>query len=95
MTDRDSEDPGAADVIAAGGKLPPSRTMNDLLSIYQGPVLVCQGVLDPLNNATRRAEQFLTIRTGITADLLQLGHCPMDENAHLVASSIRRWLDRI
>ena len=65
--------------------------MNSLLHKYNGPVLLAQGRLDPLNNATMRAEAFLQIREDIQADLLPLGHCPMDEDGRLVADSIISW----
>ena len=58
--------------------------MNDLFREFRGPVLISQGALDPLNDATKRARQFESIREGVTVDLLPLGHCPMDENPHLV-----------
>lgn len=89
---RDSCDPGAADVIASGGKLPTPLTINDFFRIYDGPVLLAQGALDPLNNATQRALSFRAIRGNVLVDLLPLGHCPMDENPTLVASSIVRWM---
>ena len=69
--------------------------MNKLLSTYNGPVLICQGALDPLNNSTRRAELFSKIRSGVSVDLLQLGHCPMDEDAITVSSSIEKWMQDI
>ena len=55
---RDSQDPGASDVIAAGGKLPTPRPMNDIFREYTGPVLIAQGALDPLNDAKSRANIF-------------------------------------
>ena len=76
---RDSQDPGASDVIAAGGKLPTPKPMNDLFREYKGPVLIAQGALDPLNNAPGRAQSFENIRQGVTVDLTPSGHCPMDE----------------
>jgi len=88
---RDSCDPGASDVIAAGGKLPKPFPMNELLKIYRGPVLVAQGALDPLNDAVARAYAFQQIRPNVSIDLLPLGHCPMDEGAHLVADSVIDW----
>ncbi len=62
------------------GKLPPPLSMNALLHQYRGPVLVCQGVKDPLNDALARAQQFRDIRPGVSVELLELGHCPMDED---------------
>jgi pimeloyl-ACP methyl ester carboxylesterase len=75
-----------------GGKLPLPKPMNDLFREFTGPVLIAQGALDPLNDAKGRAMQFERIRNGITIDLLELGHCPMDENPGLVASSIFKWI---
>ena len=88
---RDSYDLGANFVVASGAKLPPPVSINHLLSVFQGPVLICQGALDPLNNSTRRADILQTVREDITVDLLRLGHCPMDENAGMVADSIQTW----
>ena len=82
---RDSQDPGASDVIAAGGKLPTPKPMNDLFREYKGPVLIAQGALDPLNDAPGRAQSFENIRQGVTVDLIPLGHCPMDENPKMVS----------
>lgn len=59
--------------------------------ISQGPVLLAQGALDPLNNATQRAIGFGNIRKDVTINLLPLGHCPMDENPAMVANSIVHW----
>lgn len=67
--------------------------MNDLFREFTGPVLVAQGTLDPLNDAKGRAMLFQRIREGISVDLLQLGHCPMDEDPALVASSIKKWFN--
>jgi pimeloyl-ACP methyl ester carboxylesterase len=85
---RDSQDPGASDVIAAGGKLPTPRPMNDIFREYTGPVLIAQGALDPLNDAKSRANIFKGIREGVTLDLLPLGHCPMDENPKMVRNML-------
>ncbi|CAM9442462.1 unnamed protein product, partial [Heterosigma akashiwo] len=52
---RDSCDPGATGVIAAGGKLPAPRPLNELFAEFGGPVLAVGGVLDPLNDARGRA----------------------------------------
>ena len=89
---RDSCDIGAEDIIAAGGKLPKPEPFNSLLRKFEGRVLVAQGVLDPLNDARARAAQFGGIRSGITVDLLQAGHCPMEELPEEVADSILRWM---
>ena len=88
---RDSNDPGAAGVIASGGKLPTPRPVNDLFREFTGPVLISQGALDPLNDAISRAGQFKLVRDGVSVDLLQLGHCPMDEGPEQVGNSIKKW----
>lgn len=52
---RNSMDFGAASVLASGLVLPPPRSLSQLLQKYEGPLLVFQGELDPLNNAKERA----------------------------------------
>ena len=103
---RDSLDPGAINVMISGSKLPPSRPYNELLaadfgqgndpsikeSQFRGPVLMPQGVLDPLNDANGRAEMLGTLRQGITIDKLQGGHCVHDEIPEATAESIRKWM---
>jgi pimeloyl-ACP methyl ester carboxylesterase len=87
---RDSLDPGAINVMISGGKLPPPRTVNELLaadfggvvsregsiteSSFDGPVLIPMGVLDPLNDAKDRAIRFGALRKGISIDEFQAGH---------------------
>lgn len=92
---RDSLDPGASDVFASGAKLPPPLTLNTLLREYEGPVLLAQGILDPLNNATQRADDFEFIRglnkKNVQVERLNLGHCPMDEDGMLAANTILNW----
>jgi pimeloyl-ACP methyl ester carboxylesterase len=61
-------------------------------SAFAGPVLIAQGVLDPLNDAMDRMRRFGALRRGITMDPIQAGHCPHDELPKEVASSIARWM---
>ena len=89
---RDSLDPGARDVMASGAKLPAPVSMNALLECFKGPVLIAQGGLDPLNDAVDRASKFGAIREGITVSLMDLGHCPMDEDPSQCAKVIGEWL---
>ena len=100
---RDSLDPGAINVMISGSKLPPPRTINDLLgssasssikeSVFEGPVLVAQGMLDPLNDAKTRANQILSMRpTSITLSPLNAGHCPHDELPQDMAQIITHWM---
>lgn len=101
---RDSLDPGAIHVMMSGSKLPPPRTANELLnadfgngnadeeSTFDGPVLIAQGVLDPLNDAKDRLQRYGALRKGITMHPIQAGHCPHDEVPHEVAGAINKWL---
>ncbi|GAX24136.1 hypothetical protein FisN_9Hh389 [Fistulifera solaris] len=103
---RDSLDPGAIYVMMAGAKLPLPRTANELLQADAGagdtqspessfanrPVLIAQGVLDPLNDAQDRMERFAALRAGVTAVPIQAGHCPHDEVPEIVADEVSKWL---
>jgi pimeloyl-ACP methyl ester carboxylesterase len=105
---RDSLDPGAINVMMAGAKLPPPRTANELLqadfgcshgmddrvqeSTFAGPVLIAQGVLDPLNDATDRMNRFGSLRKGITLDPLKAGHCPHDELPIEMSKAVTNWM---
>ena len=94
---RDSLDFGAKHVIMSGGKLPPPQSANELLDPalgnYGGPVLVCQGVLDPLNDAALRATQFGAVREGVDVVRVEAGHCVMDEKPEVVAEEVGRWIE--
>ena len=95
---RDASDPGAAGVIAAGQKLPPQRTLNEVLDFqtgFAGPCLIPQGILDPLAGAARtqsRADTFEQLRDGVTVVRLSAGHCPHDEVPDQFAQEILSWL---
>ena len=43
---------------------------------FKGPVLVAQGILDPLNDARSRADMLGDLRDGITVTPIHAGHCP-------------------
>ena len=103
---RDSLDPGAINVMISGTKLPRPRPYNELFradfgsspsdgkeSVFTGPVLMPQGILDPLNDAKGRAQNMGALRNGITIDPIDAGHCPHDELPNDVAASIVKWLD--
>jgi pimeloyl-ACP methyl ester carboxylesterase len=78
---RDSLDPGAIHVMMSGSKLPPPRTANELLQseflpkecAFTGPVLIAQGILDPLNKAEDRMNMYGELRSGITLHPIQAG----------------------
>ncbi len=59
---------------------------------FDGPVLIAQGFLDPLNDAKGRAEMFGNLRNGIKVDEINAGHCPHDELPADIAKSISSWL---
>jgi pimeloyl-ACP methyl ester carboxylesterase len=61
-------------------------------SFFDGPVLIAQGVLDPLNNATDRMNRFHSLRDGISIAPIPAGHCPHDELPGDVATSIADWM---
>jgi len=61
-------------------------------SNFDGPVLVAQGILDPLNDAKDRANCFESLRSGITVDRINAGHCPHDELPKEIAASIGSWM---
>lgn len=102
---RDSLDPGAINVMISGSKLPMPRTYNEVIaanfgqasesneSQFTGPILMAQGILDPLNDAKGRSKALQKLRSGITVDPIQAGHCPHDELPDQVAHSIVKWLD--
>ncbi|KAH8064440.1 hypothetical protein JL722_1312 [Aureococcus anophagefferens] len=76
---RDALDPGAANVIGSGAKLPPQRSLNEDFAAYRGPILVPQGAYDGVTGpdlAQKRARDLETIRPGIDVTLLDAGHCP-------------------
>lgn len=60
-------------------------------AFFDGPVLIAQGVLDPLNDARDRMERFGSLRCGIVTNSIQGGHCPHDELPNEVAKIIVRW----
>jgi len=59
---------------------------------FDGPVLVAQGMLDPLNDAKGRAAMLGDLREGIKVDPINGGHCPHDELPAEMAKSISSWL---
>ncbi|BAM83274.1 hypothetical protein, conserved [Cyanidioschyzon merolae strain 10D] len=90
---RHSLDPGASSVIASGFRLPPSRPIPELLRALDSvPVLLIQGILDPLNDARKRAEQIAAIHPEVQVVQLRAGHCPHDEVPEQVNEILVNWL---
>lgn len=92
---RDSCDPGALGVFASGGRLPTPRPANELLAKFGGPVLVAQGMLDPLNDAKGRAALLERAHERVDVAALEGGHCPHDEVPEQLAAALRSFVDRV
>jgi pimeloyl-ACP methyl ester carboxylesterase len=93
---RASKDPQALGVFRSVFYLPSPRPLNYLINeLYRGPVLVLQGALDPLNDATSRARQITHACPTAECVLLQAGHCPHDEVPDLVNAEIRSFTTSI
>lgn len=92
---RDSCDPGALGVFASGGRLPTPRPANELLAKFGGPVLVAQGMLDPLNDARGRAALLERAHGGVEVAALDGGHCPHDEVPEQLAAALRAFVGRV
>ncbi len=60
---------------------------------FDGPVLVAQGILDPLNDARQRANMLEALRPGITVSRMDAGHCPHDELPDTTAKFISEWME--
>jgi len=60
--------------------------------VFTGPVLVAQGMLDPLNDAKGRASLLRSLRTGVTISPINGGHCPHDELPKDIASAMSNWI---
>lgn len=93
---RDSVDPGAVCVLSAGAKLPPPRSKNELFEEFGGPVLVTQGLKDPLGFGYAKTRYELYNRA-LPPERLRLvpldaGHCPMHEAPEAVNTEIRAWI---
>jgi pimeloyl-ACP methyl ester carboxylesterase len=61
-------------------------------SCWTGPVLVAQGLLDPLNDAPGRASLLGRLRQGITVSPVEDGgHCPHDERPQASIQALLQW----
>ncbi|KAI8101460.1 hypothetical protein M9435_001566 [Picochlorum sp. BPE23] len=86
---RASRDPQALGVFRSVFFLPPPRPLNYLVSsLFQGPTLVLQGALDPLNDAKTRAHDIVESCPNANCILLDAGHCPHDEVPEQVNNAI-------
>lgn len=70
---RASLDHGAVEVLASGLILPDSRSLREMLDRYEGPLLVFNGVLDPLGNVRERTETLREIYPSATVVTVDAG----------------------
>jgi pimeloyl-ACP methyl ester carboxylesterase len=94
---RDSKDPGGYSVIAAGAKLPTPITKNELLHAFGKPLLVAQGLNDPLGGGIAKQRYALYTHAHPHPDKVLLvgldaGHCPQHELANEVAAEIKKFM---
>lgn len=76
-------------MLKSGFYLAPPRPLPYMLNtLYGGPVLVVQGVLDILNDARGRADKLEAAITTASKVCLDAGHCPHDEVPELVNAAI-------
>jgi pimeloyl-ACP methyl ester carboxylesterase len=79
-------------VLKSGFYLAPPRPLPYLLNtLYKKPVLIVQGVLDPLNNAADRADALEAAVEGSEKLCIAAGHCPHDEVPELVNDAIAEF----
>lgn len=71
---RNSLDFGADAVLASGLVLPSPRSLSALLRKYSGPLLIYQGVKDPLNSAGDRGEKIRMAYPDATLAKRELGY---------------------
>lgn len=85
-------------VMRSGFYLSPQRPLPYLLNdLYQGPVLVLQGVLDPLGGG-KSAERAAALEAAIpnaTKVCIDAGHCPHDEVPELVNDAIADFVEAV
>lgn len=70
---RASLDYGAVEVIASGLIIPAARSLSRLLRDYDGPLLVFNGVLDPLGDVKTRTERLGQLYPSATIVAVQAG----------------------
>lgn len=76
-------------VLKSGFYLPPARPLPYMLNtLFKGPVLIVQGVLDPLNNSAGRADSLEAAITNSKKVCIDAGHCPHDEVPEKVNAAI-------
>ncbi|CAD7701138.1 unnamed protein product [Ostreobium quekettii] len=88
--------PNALSVLKSVFFLKPPPPLNYVVrDLYGGPVLVLQGVLDPLNDAGDRAAKLDSSCPNVEVKLLQAGHCPHDEVPDEVNDEILQFVGKL
>ncbi|KAG1659816.1 hypothetical protein FOA52_002153 [Chlamydomonas sp. UWO 241] len=87
-------DAGAIEVFQSVFYLPPPRALDHLVrDKFKGPTLVLQGVLDPLNDARKRAAEIkAACPDNVAVVLVEAGHCPHDEQPGPVNDALLAFL---
>jgi pimeloyl-ACP methyl ester carboxylesterase len=93
--ERAAADPGAAQVFGSVFYLPPPPTLTALVRRFGGPTLICNGALDPLNDARARGELLASLCPTAQLRLLSAGHCPHDESPAEFGNALRCFLQDI
>lgn len=92
MSTRPPHERRGLQVLKSGFYLAPPRPLPFMLNtLYGGPVLIVQGVLDILNDAGGRARALEAAIDSASAVCLDAGHCPHDEVPELVNAAIAEF----
>ena len=93
---RASYDPNAIAVLKSVFFLKKPVPLNYLLSeMFQKPVLMLQGALDPLSDAVKKANSVQALCPNVQVDLLEAGHCSHDEVPDLVNTKMLTFLNQV
>lgn len=80
-------------MLKSGFYLPPARPLPYMLNtLYKGPVLIVQGVLDPLNSSAKRADALEAAIANSEKVCIDAGHCPHDEVPEQVNAAIKDFV---
>lgn len=83
-------------VLKSGFYLKPARPLPYMLNtLYKGPVLIVQGVLDPLNNSAARADALEAAIINSEKVCIDAGHCPHDEVPERVNAAILDFSQKV
>ncbi|KAF8379290.1 hypothetical protein HHK36_028723 [Tetracentron sinense] len=89
---RASNDPGVLVVLESVFNFNLSIPLNQLLEIFEGKVLIIQGMRDPISNSELKLSMLREHCSGVVVRELDAGHCPHDERPEEVNFIIREWI---